>query len=220
MAYATEIGTKYEQGRDTATIAALVRDDIKQAVRSGALPKATYSVRTSRYSMGSSISVRIKNVAGDFRMYNAERLRADREHRHVPGLCWMSDAGMDLTNKIEAIMAQYNRTTKEPQSDYYDCKFHAHVDFCSDYSNACRTREVAEMEAAMAAEKPSEQTAEVVAWLESLAPVPASNDLPETGSAEDLRLEALAASERAELRADRAAGLCALASGFAEGDWA
>ena len=43
--------------RDTAQIAARIREDIKAAVKSGALPRAKYSVTTDKYSMGSSITV-------------------------------------------------------------------------------------------------------------------------------------------------------------------
>ncbi|MFI5296767.1 MAG: DUF3560 domain-containing protein [Polyangiales bacterium] len=45
------------EGLDTAKIAARIREEIKEAVKRGTLPKAKYSVRTDKYSMGSSIEV-------------------------------------------------------------------------------------------------------------------------------------------------------------------
>ncbi len=220
MAYETTTGDKYNSNLSTTAIAALVREEIKTAVRCGKLPRAKYSVRSDYYSMGSSIHVKIRDVAGDFRVYNAERLRTDRDGEPNYGVPWMSDEARALVNAIEAMLSAYNRVSSEPQSDYYNCKFHANVDFETRYENACRERELATLppkgspDTTPAPALCPEDEAVVADLLASFS-APAANDLTDE---EDARLEARNDAERAELAADHAHEAL-MAGGFAEGDW-
>lgn len=235
MAYTTTTGSKYLQGRDTATIAALVRDEIKAAVKSHALPAATYSVRTSRYSMGSSITVQIRNVKDPaFRLYSEARMIADRDRPHDHnGIPWMDERASAIIDAVEAMLAAYNRSTVESQSDYYDHKFHAHVTFEAGYSNDRREIELALLpsvdEIFWEDGRPHRKLTQAEyerACCEPLdtipCPAPALASYVNMTDEEDARLEALNAAERAELRehpvteceSERLFG-----GGFAEGDY-
>lgn len=150
---AISYGSKYVKGLSTKAIAALVRADIKAALKTGGLPRGKYSVRTSYGTTTSSISVSISEVMftdGETEetldVFNPERLRADRDQPHV--FCptpWMSDAARDLTTTIERMVEAYNFDGSDSQSDCFHVNFYAHVDFDHDWQRARRAIELAKL---------------------------------------------------------------------------
>jgi hypothetical protein len=116
---------------DTAEIAALIRADIKGAVKRGELPKtAKYSVTTDKYSMGSSITVKASALA--FRVINpgayvvehgANYMTLDRT-RHKSRFTPRAQLVLD---KLEEIVNAYHWDRSDPMSDVYNERFARHV---------------------------------------------------------------------------------------------
>jgi hypothetical protein len=136
-------GAKYDGNLDTAQIAKRVRADLKAAIASGELPAMKASVRISRYSMGSSITVSLSDIAG-LTLFNAERLRADcdQPHGHIT-LPIYTDEARAILDAVEAILAAYNYDASDSQTDYYESAFHANVDFDNRWESARREVELA-----------------------------------------------------------------------------
>jgi len=113
-------GAKWQQGRDFAETAKLVRADLKAA---GIVAK----VRLSRYSMGRSLTVEVTPPAG---MPLASVLRVRQDMRLAPldergcPVPFRSPEAAAFLAKIEAIVNAYNRSWNDKHQD-----FHAHVEF-------------------------------------------------------------------------------------------
>jgi hypothetical protein len=135
-------GAKYDRDRDVVDVAKLVRADIKQAVATGAIPAAKYSVTIDRYSMGRSVTVTVTSPS--FRVYNVARLAYDLANTSRPMTDaerrWMSAEASDVVDFLEAILANYNENRSRPEEDYYDIAFAADVRIDGD-----RAAEVASM---------------------------------------------------------------------------
>lgn len=124
---AISYGTHYDRDRDLdiTDIAKIVRKRIRQ---SSELAGIKCSVRISRYSMGQSLSVRIKEAP--FLVVNPARIKADAENRMLEAheLPRHSSHVCDARRAIESIIADYNFGCSEPQTDYYHVNFHSNVD--------------------------------------------------------------------------------------------
>ncbi len=134
-------GSKYAETRDLdlAEIAKLVRVDIKAAVKAGDLPKGIKtSVRISRYSMGQSLNVTIKECPG-LMVANPDRVRFDSDdpHGHTMLLLLSPDA-LEVLGVVQDIMDTYNYDSSDPASDYYNVRFYGHAGFCSDLAERSR----------------------------------------------------------------------------------
>ena len=118
------------EGLDTTAIAKRIREDIKAAMHAGKLPLATYSVRTSKYSMGSSITVVASMLP--FPVLNPDVFTVG------PGASWVT---FDRTNhrsrftpeaqaverSLEAIVDAYHWDRSDFLTDYYNERFHRDV---------------------------------------------------------------------------------------------
>ena len=115
-------------GLDTVGIAKRVREDIASAVRIGDLPKAKYSVRTDKYSMGSSITIEATRLP--FPVLNAAAF-------HVVGN-WVELDRMHFSNRftleaqhvdrmLNRIVTAYHWDRSDPMSDVYNERFHRDV---------------------------------------------------------------------------------------------
>jgi hypothetical protein len=142
------------EGLDTAQIAKAIREEIKAAVKSGALPKAKYSVKTDRYSMGSSITVEASKLP--FPTLNPDAFRVD------PGANWLTfdsarfrsrftPKAQDVERKLSAIVNAYHWDRSDSSTDYYDERFARHVNLTEDAGEWKRV-EAAKVAAARAAE--------------------------------------------------------------------
>lgn len=108
-------GAKYQSGRDVVVIAKLLRKDIAEARNTTLvmLPAhATVSVTTSRYSMGCSITVRIKGLT-------------------IPEKWTSSRNRTELCKNIKVacteLMNAYKRDNSDTMTDYYDVNFSGYV---------------------------------------------------------------------------------------------
>ena len=122
------VGAKYEATKnlDIAEIAKLVRKDIKAAVKSGDLPKAKYSVKISRYSMGRSITVAVTGLemeTANMERHLAEARDRSLRHRGVPVGKLMTEEAYELEAKVEALVNAYNFDRSNPMEDYYNSAF-------------------------------------------------------------------------------------------------
>jgi cell division septum initiation protein DivIVA len=143
------------EGLDTTQIAARIRDDIKEAVRSGALPKAKYSVRTDKYSMGSSVTVVASSLP--FEVLNPDAFVVER------GANWMTfdrvhhrsrftPEAEALEQKLNAIVDAYHWNRSDSSTDYYNERFARHVEV-KENEGAWKRVELAKIAAARAAEE-------------------------------------------------------------------
>lgn len=110
---------------DTAQIAARVRADIAEAVRTKTLPPAKYSVRTSKYSMGSSITVEASalpfpvlnpaafHLEGKFVSFNRDNPHGRYTHQAETVLA-----------KLESIVKAYHWDKSDLMADYHHSRFH------------------------------------------------------------------------------------------------
>lgn len=139
--YERSYGEKYDKNRSTVQIAKLVRAEIEAARKSGHLPAGKYSVRSSSYSMGSSITVTLK-LLGD--VYTPGYLR---DTNYTQGPCEIVDGHvvrpsmylphvMAAMAKVEAMLAAYNHDGSDSSVDYFDVKFYSHVTVEADYGTA------------------------------------------------------------------------------------
>ncbi len=142
------------EGLDTAEIAKAIREEIKVAVKSGGLPKAKYSVKTDRYSMGSSITVEASKLP--FRTLNPDAYRVD------PGANWITfdssrfrsrftPQAQEVERKLNAIVNSYHWDRSDASTDYYDERFARHITITED-AGEWKKVEAAKVAAARAAE--------------------------------------------------------------------
>lgn len=121
-------GEKYDDALSITQCAARIRADIKEAVRTGALPTGTYSVTRSR---GRAINVRISHIP--FMIPNRQRVCFEVHHPnlHVNGgvIPLQSEVATAVLGKVNAIMSAYNRDNSDMQSDYFDVNFYKDTSF-------------------------------------------------------------------------------------------
>ena len=116
------------EGLDTVGIAKRIREDIANAQRAGELPKAKYSVRTDKYSMGSSITIEASNLP--FLVLNPAAFHVvgnwvefDREHFASR----FTLHAQHVERVLERIVDAYHWDRSDLQNDYYNERFARHV---------------------------------------------------------------------------------------------
>jgi hypothetical protein len=115
-------------GLDTVGIAKRVREDIASAVRSGELPKAKYSVRTDKYSMGSSITIEATKVP--FPVLNAAAFHVVGNWVELDRMHFSSRFTLEaqhLDRMLNRIVTAYHWDRSDPMSDIYNERFHRDV---------------------------------------------------------------------------------------------
>jgi hypothetical protein len=140
---------------DTTQVAARIREDIKAAVRAGDLPKAHYSVRTDKYSMGSSITVvaaklpfEVLNPDAFFVERGANWLTFDRaRHRSR-----FSAEAQGVERTLNKIVDAYHWDRSDSMTDSYNERFAKHVEVKED-EGAWNKLERAKVTAAREAEE-------------------------------------------------------------------
>lgn len=118
-----------ERVYDAAVIARETRKHIKEAVRWGALPaEYTYSVNTSKFSMGQSIRIGVSGMP-DSKHY------VERE----PGFAYGASAhSREVHEVLEMIGNQWNVDDSDSQTDYFDVTYYLHVDIDSEHMTRFR----------------------------------------------------------------------------------
>lgn len=112
--------------KDTAEIASRIRADIAEAVRKKGLPKGKYSVKTSKYSMGSSIDVVASQLP--FPVLNPAAFHLEKGSRDVSfnrdkfRSRYTPEAERVLT-ALNAIVDAYHWDRSDSASDYYHERF-------------------------------------------------------------------------------------------------
>jgi hypothetical protein len=138
-------GTKYEatQGMDTAEIAGLVRAEVKAAIKAGTLPKGLkVSIRTDKYSMGSSIRIRV--VSCPYQVLSTEALEEACGRTPVGGVGYVracdttTDEAKAVIATLTAMGEAYNWSHIDSMSDLYNTRFHLSVEHDGDLCNAER----------------------------------------------------------------------------------
>lgn len=115
-------------GLDTVGIAKRIREDIASAVRSGELPKAKYSVRTDKYSMGSSITVEATRLP--FPVLNAAAFHVVGNWVELDRMHFSSRFTLEaqhLDRMLNRIVKAYHWDRSDPMSDIYNERFHRDV---------------------------------------------------------------------------------------------
>ncbi len=124
----TEKTVKAPDAHDTAKIAAMIREDIKAAVGARELPRAKYSVATSKYSMGSSIDVVVSALP--FPVFNDNAFVLEGSTARFDSARFRSRFTPDaeaVERKLEEIVSAYHWDRSDPQSDYYNARFHKDI---------------------------------------------------------------------------------------------
>lgn len=147
-------GSKYDSSMDIAQVAKLVRAELKAETKAGRLPKGVkYSVRTSRYSMGCSLTVEVKAVPQGFGVVNPHRAWLDHDDPHFayhtlavndPRYPRLTAEAAELVASLERLVNQYNRKDIDSMTDYYNVSFSEHVGFAYEVEQADRERVLAE----------------------------------------------------------------------------
>jgi hypothetical protein len=140
--YERRYGAKYEDARNLGVteIAGLMRQDIKQAVANGDLPKDDHiSVTTQKYAGGASIDIKVSNWAGATVPADDSRCtgQLDLGTRTVPSSCkpgqhdWRcpgaaheSEEGARVRETIQAIHDSYNHDGSDVMTDYFDVRYY------------------------------------------------------------------------------------------------
>ncbi len=127
-------GTKYAatKGLRCVEIAARIRADIKGAIKAGTLPTGLkVSVRYQSYAGGQSIDARIVALPAELQIYNPDYVAFCREHPHeVPPFAPRqrhSEEYRLILERLEAIHGAYNRDNSDSMTDYFDVRYHGHV---------------------------------------------------------------------------------------------
>lgn len=158
----TTYGAKYAETKDLtrAEVAKRIRADIKAAVRSGAVPKGTYSVRTESYAGGGSINVTFK--CPELSLHNAARIRWEIENPYVSFSTAPANIGVrepyspearGVIAQLEAIVAAYNYDGSDIQSDFFNVRFYGHVSPERNWDIESEKMEIALIEAEIASAK-------------------------------------------------------------------
>jgi len=143
-------GSKYAAGTNIATIAKMVRADIKGAVASGALPKAKYSVTIQRYSGGQSLRVSVSEVvipnASCLKLYTEEYLRSTVE---TPKVFVRHDRftapAIAVLDTVRDIVSAYNFDDSDSMTDYFHVNFYTNIDFDSSWETTIREAQLARL---------------------------------------------------------------------------
>jgi hypothetical protein len=127
------VGEEYKKhgSLDVVEIAKLVRQDIKDLVKAKVLPKGiSVSVKTSRYSMGQSIKLKVQKLPETHMIVNSAWVRETDANPHNPNsVRRYSNIGMELLDILEKTLNEYNRKDIDMMSDYCNVHFHDSVGF-------------------------------------------------------------------------------------------
>lgn len=128
-----EIGNKYEETKDldVADIAKLVRKDIADAKKSGALPKGLKtSVKISRYAGGQSLRVIIKDL-DDMDIFT----QGAKDHIKETGCIFQyrpidtyNEKFVQMKKTLEAIHESYNFDKSDSMTDYFHVNYYGQVE--------------------------------------------------------------------------------------------
>ena len=114
MAIEKHVGEKYNHSLTTTQVAARIRAEIKGLQKAGSLAKLPISVRTHNYSMGSAIYVSADAPPSCF-------------NEDWETLGRLTAEGIELSDKLEAVVAAYRKSERDFHTDYSFANFYANV---------------------------------------------------------------------------------------------
>ena len=149
-------GTKYDATRDLplTEVCKRIRQDIKDAIAGGRLPKVKVSVRKQDYR---AVSLIVKEVPDAFRFYSPKYLKWAREYpfedKHgygpdYPGWCDpRSEQYHHVIDTLTEIVQAYNRDNSDSMVDYFDVRFYTTIQFCWELEHRRKEEEIAALPA-------------------------------------------------------------------------
>ena len=120
-----KIGEKYNKDRSTVDTAREIRRDLRKAFGKG----WKFSVRSSVYSMGCSITVELR--AAPVCLYTG----ATENRPHHAKQWAFSTAGQLAIDTMQEILDSHNRRDVDSQSDYYNVAFSGFAEVCPELRN-------------------------------------------------------------------------------------
>ncbi|MBB6212505.1 hypothetical protein [Novispirillum itersonii] len=149
-------GTKYDATRylPLTEVCKLIRQDIRDAIAGGLLPKVKVSVRKED---ARAVTLIVKEVPEAFQFYSPKYLKWAREYpfedkhgcgRNYPG--WSDPRSEQYRQVIDAlteIVQAYNRDNSDSMVDYFDVRFYTTVDFCRELTADRKEEEMAALPA-------------------------------------------------------------------------
>jgi hypothetical protein len=123
--YSIQYGEKYESALDVKDIAKRVRTDIKQLIKTKALPKGKYSVKIDRFAGGCSLDVTIVHVESPHLMLNPARVQFERDNPHIfpSHLDQYTMEGQRILKLVKSVVNAYNFDGSDSASDYFNVNF-------------------------------------------------------------------------------------------------
>lgn len=193
--------SKYDRNRDVKAIAALIRQDIVDAVATNILPRsATASTTISRSSTSASIRVTVK--APGVTILNEQRLRHDiATNGSFSPLPILSTEGKRIIDTIDAIAAQYNRDRSDLMTDYFNVAFYFNVSFDHAFEASQRQQMTAAIADELEVAQSRQMTDPIIA--EMAAPEPTPDESAPAASAPLRPIGRADYEERREGRIDR-----------------
>lgn len=118
---------------DAADIAKRIRQDIKAMLPPGFKP-SMFTVRSSKYSMGQSIKIGVKEVPEGFRLFESEATEDQYGDKRYP----MTRDALALLKALKAIGNAYRYDNSDSQTDYFDTNFYFDAGYDRDLMDAQR----------------------------------------------------------------------------------
>lgn len=118
---------------DAADIAKRIRQDIKAMLPPGFKP-SMLTVRSSKYSMGQSIKIGVKEVPEGFRLFESEATEDQYGDKRYP----MTRDAVALLKALKAIGNAYRYDNSDSQTDYFDTNFYFDAGYDRDLMDAQR----------------------------------------------------------------------------------
>lgn len=127
--YSIAYGEKYAagKGKDITEIARMVRKDIKQAIKEGALPEGIkVSVRSERFSGGRALRCRVTEAP-----YDVMRPATPEETAKWGVTRMQCEHVREIEDLIEAIAKAYGYDGSDTQYDYWNVSYYCSVSHAS-----------------------------------------------------------------------------------------
>ena len=124
--FGSKLKTEGVNEHDAADIAKRIRQDIKEALPPGFKP-SFISVKTSKYSMGQSINITVKQLPDGFPMYETKASEDQYGSKSYP----LTRDAAALLKTLKAIGNAYRFDNSEPETDYFHTNFYFNVSFDS-----------------------------------------------------------------------------------------
>jgi hypothetical protein len=123
-------GGKYDSKLSSKEIAVLIRQDIKNAIAKGQLPKGLkVSVRYDHFSGGSSIDASVTAWPEDFMWLNPDWcvLNTEQPNQHHDRVPRYTKQAQNIIDKLTAIHGAYNHDGSDSMTDHFDVKYYGNV---------------------------------------------------------------------------------------------